>query len=122
MEWFLSNFKQTFRLGIALLGTASTLLGGMPANAQSPLMPGFDVVNASAQAIKQVFAKPDGSPNWGSPLPNAEVAAGKTGSIKVPSETQCKHDVRLIFADGTSEEHDKVDVCKRERIETTSRR
>jgi hypothetical protein len=117
-----SNFTRALRIGIALLGTASALLGGIQANAQSPLKPGFDVVNASALAIQQVFAKPDGSPNWGSPLPNAAVAAGKTGSIKVPNETNCKYDVRLVFADGTSEEHDKVDVCKHDRIETTSRR
>jgi hypothetical protein len=88
--------------------------------AQAPLKPGFDVKNSASQAIKQVFAKPEGSPKWGSPLPHSAVAAGQTGSIKVPSETNCIFDVRLVFADGKTEEHDKVDVCKHASIETQS--
>jgi hypothetical protein len=98
---------------MAMLATVAT-----KATAQSPLVPGFDVENSSASAIRQIYAKPDGSPKWGSPLPNASVAPGKAGSIKVQSETNCLYDVRLVFADGRSEEHDKVDVCKHVRIST----
>ena len=88
------------------------------AAAQAPLKPGFDVMNSSSMAIKHVLAKPDGSPNWGSPLQNSAVAVGKSGSSKVPSETNCLYDVRLVFEDGRTEEHDKVDVCKHVRIDT----
>ena len=101
-------------LGAAVLAA----IGSALVQAQSPLKPGFDVVNHSSQSIHQIFAKPDGSPNWGSPLPQAVVAPGKTGAIQVPSETNCRYDVRLVYKDGASEEHDKIDICKRQRIET----
>jgi hypothetical protein len=88
------------------------------AMAQAPIEPGFDVFNSSAVAITHVVAKPDGSPSWGVPLPSSAVAAGKTGRIKLASETNCFYDVRLVFADRHVEEHEKVDVCKHSRIES----
>jgi hypothetical protein len=84
--------------------------------AQAPLTPGFDIENASHTNIVRAFAKPQSAAKWGSPLADSSVPAGATGSIKVPSETNCVYDVRMVFADGHAEDRAKVDVCKHSRI------
>jgi hypothetical protein len=83
---------------------------------QAPVTPGFDIDNASKSNIVRAFAKPQSAAKWGSPLPNSSVRAGASGAIKVASETNCMYDVRIVFADGHTEERSKVDVCKRSRI------
>jgi hypothetical protein len=88
----------------------------LSARAQAPLTPGFDVENASHINIVRAFAKPESAAKWGSPLPGSSVPAGATGSIKVPSETNCVYSVRIVFADGHAEDRPKVDVCKHSRI------
>jgi hypothetical protein len=86
--------------------------------AQAPLQPGFDLVNASNVNVMHVLAKPQSAPNWGMPVPSSAVAAGKTGYIRIASETNCLYDVRIVFADKRAEEHHKVDVCKHDRVTT----
>lgn len=86
--------------------------------AQAPIEPGLEIKNASSQAIQHVLAKPNSSPKWGSPLANSAVPAGKTRDLQVVRESNCVFDVRLVFAGGKTEDHPKVDVCKRAVIET----
>jgi hypothetical protein len=97
---------------------ASFIGGAITATAQAPLQPGFDLVNASRVNVTHVIAKPESSPNWGMPVPSSAVAAGKTGYIRIASETNCLYDVRIVFADKRTEDRHKVDVCKHDRITT----
>ncbi|MDB6088022.1 MAG: hypothetical protein JWN85_806 [Gammaproteobacteria bacterium] len=99
------------------MACALLMLNGVHSYAQAPLHPGFDVTNSSGVGITAVYAKPAGSPVWGSPLPGGRIAAGATQSVVVPSETNCSYDVRLVFENGRTELRGGVDVCKHVRVE-----
>src|SRR5690349_13028666 len=102
----------------ALMGAlCASFIGSLATvRAQAPLQPGFDIVNTSNVNIVHVLAKPQSVPKWGMPVPSSAVAAGKTGYIRIASETNCLYDVRIVFADKQAEEHHKVDVCKHDRV------
>jgi len=98
----------------ALLRTAlvSLLICGA-VQAQSPLQPGIDVHNQSKLAIKNIFAKPNGAAKWGSKIADSEVNAGDHRWIKIPTETNCIYDIRVVYENDQAEEQQKVDICKR---------
>jgi hypothetical protein len=109
------------RTTAGLLATLAGYAVTITTFAQAPLTPGFDIENASHLDILRAFAKPQAAAKWGSPLPGSSVPAGVSASIKVPSETNCMYDVRMVFADGHAEDRTKVDVCKHSRIRVGSR-
>jgi hypothetical protein len=76
------------------------------------LHPGLQIVNHTKSAITQVYAKPSGSPKWGSKLADAKIPAGNTQWVKVPSETNCSYDMRFVYADGHEEERAHTDICQ----------
>jgi hypothetical protein len=80
--------------------------------AQAP-NPSFNLINKSSQTIKELFATPAGFDNWGrSRLDGKTIAAGASFAVRLPANGNCKYDIRVVTADGKSEDRRAVDTCK----------
>jgi hypothetical protein len=96
----------------ALLAVLSALaaLGAAPALAQPD--PSFNLVNRSGQAINEIYVSPVREPNWGHDLLGAEVLPdGRAFPVRLSPAAGCRQDVRVVYADGRSEERRNLDTC-----------
>jgi hypothetical protein len=80
-------------------------------HSQTRVSPGVEVQNASDMSILRVYAKLSKSSNWGHPLPDTEIPAERTVTIKLPSDSACTYDIRFEFMGGHREDHLKIDIC-----------
>jgi hypothetical protein len=101
---------------IGVFGGYCFFFGIATALAQAPLHPGLEIINHASSAIRDIYAKPSGSPKWGSKLQESAIAAGASREVKVPSETNCSYDIRVVYENGHAEEHAGADICQRARI------
>jgi hypothetical protein len=95
------------------------------AHAQRPPPPGqasFTLVNRTPMVIKELFATPGGLGNWGQNRldgrngnPNS-LAPGASYAVRRRADTMCIFDLRVVFADGKSEERKGVNVCATEEV------
>lgn len=93
-------------LGILLFGLAIS-----PAKAQAP-NPSFNVVNRTANAINEVYATTAGTTTWGRDrIGNRPIPPGQTGPIRLPADGNCVYDVRVVYANGQSEERRGLNTC-----------
>lgn len=93
-----------------LLLAALLALAALPAAAQDN--PSFNVVNRTGNPIKEVFASPAGVANWGrNRLGAAAVAPGANAPIRLPADGNCIYDVRVVYANGQSEERRGTNTC-----------
>ncbi len=93
-----------------LLPAALLALAALPARAQDN--PSFNVVNRTGASIKAVFASPAGVANWGrNRLAAAAVAPGANAPIRLPADGNCIYDVRVVYANGQSDERRGVNTC-----------
>lgn len=94
--------------GIA--AAVAALLAG-PAAAQAP-NPSFNVVNRTSSVINHVFATPAGVTAWGRDrIGGRPIAPGQTGPIRLPADGNCVYDIRVVYANGQSDERRGLNTC-----------
>lgn len=94
-----------------LIAACAVLIGGQPSVAQAP-NPSFNVVNRAASAINEVYATPAGMTTWGRDrLGDRTIAPGQTGPVRLPADGNCVYDVRVVYANGQSDERRGMNTC-----------
>jgi hypothetical protein len=95
------------RLAILLL---PLLAMAMPAAAQGD--PSFNLVNRSGQPINEIYVSPVTEQFWGRDLLGAEVLAdGRAFPVRLAPQAGCRHDVRVVYADGRAEQRRDQNTC-----------
>lgn len=95
---------------------AAAMLLAPAAAAQAPPDPGVDIENRGTVAIKEINIKADGTAGWGeNKLGGGPLAPGRTVSIREGTETNCRYQMRAVFANGRAEQR-PVDVCSHQRV------
>lgn len=95
-----------FWLAALILGLAVT-----PAGAQAP-NPSFNIVNRASNAISEVYATKAGTTTWGrNRIGGRPVPSGHTGPIRLPADGNCVYDVRVVYANGQTEERRGLNTC-----------
>ncbi len=93
----------------ALLLLLMLLLPGLAA-AQGD--PSFNLVNRGQVAIAEVYVSPVTEQFWGrNRLGTDQLAPGRSLPVRLPRDAGCRQDVRVVFADGRSEERRELDTC-----------
>jgi len=96
------------RLWIAAL-LALAAAGTALAQAQNP---SFNLVNRSDSAINEVYASAAGMTNWGRDrLGNTSIPAGQSYPIRLPADGNCIYDIKVVFANGQSDERRGMNTC-----------
>jgi len=110
---------QVPRVGaLALAATVALLLHGCtvtaPASSAAPASENLDVeiVNRASQTILSVHLSPQGSGAWGQDRLPGTIAAGARSRVELPRDGQCRYDVRVVYADKSSEERRRQDLCE----------
>jgi hypothetical protein len=101
------------RRPLALFGLLLlALLGpGLPAAAQGN--PSFNLVNRSGQVIREIYVSASEERYWGPDLLQTEVLPdGRSFAVRLPPAAGCRHDVRVVYADGRPEERRGQDTCR----------
>ena len=94
-------------ISLALLLAAGPAAWGDTGN------PSFNLVNRSQQAISQVYATPTGVERWGQDrLQQSFIPPGQRFPVRLPADSACTYDVRVVYADGRAEERRRVDLCR----------
>jgi len=107
-------------LSAILLAIAGT------AHAQRPPPPGqttsFTLVNRTPTVIRELFATPAGGTNWGQNRLDGRngnpgsIPPGGSYAVRRRADNICNFDLRVVFADGKSEERKGVNVCATEEV------
>ena len=97
----------------ALLLSAPALAQAL---AQAP-NPSFNLSNRGNQPINELYATPAGVDRWGRDrLANNSLPAGSSFPVRLPADGNCVYDIRVVFADGQSEEKRRVNTCRVETV------
>ncbi|MGX9964679.1 hypothetical protein ACVFYP_15220 [Roseomonas sp. F4] len=91
-------------------------LAQSPAQAQIPIQaqgdPSFQLVNRGSQAIREIYVSPSEDRYWGHDWLEANVLpAGGRFPVRIAPSAGCLQDVRVVYADGRSEERRRQDTC-----------
>ena len=74
--------------------------------------PSFNLVNRSPNVINEVYASAAGMTNWGRDrLGDNSIPAGQTYPIRLPADGNCVYDVKVVYANGQSEERRGLNTC-----------
>ena len=96
------------RLLVALLFAAAA---HGPAWAQAN--PSFNIANRAGALITELYASPAGVSNWGrNRLVGVAVPPGQRYAISLPAGGSCTYDVRVVYANGESQERRNVNTCE----------
>ncbi len=86
-----------------------------PAAAQQN--PSFNLVNRAGSAISEVYATPAGLANWGRDrLGNASIPPGQTYPVRLPADGNCVYDIKVVYANGQSDERRAMNTCAVENV------
>lgn len=81
-----------------------------PARAQGD--PSFNLVNRSGQPINEIYVSPVTEQFWGRDLLGAEVLPdGRAFPVRLAPQAGCRHDVRVVYADGRAEQRRDQNTC-----------
>lgn len=101
------------RLRIAALAFVGVGLAVGLAAADEAENPSFYLVNCAGSAISRVYASPAGMSAWGSNrLTDREIAPGQNAPIRLPADGNCIYDIRVIYANGRSDERRGLNACE----------
>lgn len=93
------------------IATLVAFLAVRPAAAQAP-NPSFNVVNRGSSAINQVYATPAGMTTWGRDrIGGRPILPGQTGPVRLPADGNCVYDIRIVYANGQSDERRELNTC-----------
>lgn len=100
-------------LGLALTGMAVTGMAAFsPAQAQSSQDGSFNLKNMSGRTIERFYASVKEARDWGeNRLTAAGLANGANLAIRMPPEGSCRTDIRMVYADGLTEEKRDINTC-----------
>lgn len=88
------------------------LLAAWPVAAQEPPNPSFYLVNKGPSAISKVFATPANMSNWGRDrLTGASIPPGQSYPIRLPADGNCAYDIKVVYANGRTDERRSLDTC-----------
>ncbi|MCW3477255.1 hypothetical protein [Limobrevibacterium gyesilva] len=104
---------------MALLLACGTAAAAPPAPATPPVgqNSSFNLVNRSNAAIRELFVTAAGNANWGQNRLDGKtagatsIAPGASFAVRRRIDTNCVFDLRVVFADGRSEEKRGVNTC-----------
>lgn len=100
----------SMRIRAALLFLLPLLALAAPAAAQGD--PSFNLVNRSGQVINEIYVSPTREQFWGRDLLGQDVLPdGRTFPVRISAAAGCRHDVRVVYANGAPEERRDVDTC-----------
>lgn len=94
-----------------MLAALMLLTAAATAPARAQPNPSFNVANGARALITEVYASPAGVTNWGrNRLVGVAVPPGQRYAIRLPLGG-CTYDVRVVFANGQSDERRSVNTC-----------
>ena len=101
----------------SLFAAAAALLAAGPALAQTAPNPSFNVVNRTPNAINELYASASGQTNWGRDrLGDKTVAPGANFPVRLPADGNCIYDIRVVYANGTSDERRNLNTCNLDNV------
>lgn len=104
-----------------VLGVLGALSFGLATPASAQPNPDFWVSNTSGKQINEIYVSPSTVTNWGTDwLREHVLASGQRFAIRPRRDGTCVFDIRVVFADGTSEERRRVNVCNVNEVAFTS--
>jgi hypothetical protein len=73
----------------------------------------FTLHNHTARIMKSLFVSPSGANKWSDDILGQDILDQRTDlEVKFDrDDTECKYDVRAVFADGSTEQLHDVDLC-----------
>jgi hypothetical protein len=87
------------------------LLLAAPAGAQQG-DPSFTIVNRTSQAMREIYVSPVTQQFWGRDLLGEGVlGAGRSLPVRIATSAGCRHDVRIVYANGQDEERRDQNTC-----------
>lgn len=101
------------RARLLLLPILAALLGALPLPAKAQGGdPSFNLVNRTGQVINEIYVSPTREQFWGRDLlGNETLANGRAFPVRIAPAAGCRHDVRVVFADGRNDERRNQDTC-----------
>jgi hypothetical protein len=89
--------------GVVLLAIPTLVFGGDPS---------FNLVNRGSSAVRSLYVTEAGNPDWGrNRLRGETVAPGAVFPVQRRPDSKCVIDLRVVFADGRTEERHGLDTC-----------
>jgi hypothetical protein len=74
--------------------------------------PSFTIVNRTSQAMREIYVSPVTQQFWGRDLLGNEVLpAGRSLPVRIAASAGCRHDVRIVYANGQDEERRDQNTC-----------
>ena len=105
--------RRTLKLALAGMLLPGLLLTPAPAPAQGGGHdPSFNLVNRGDSAVREFFVTPSGDPDWGqNKLRGQSIPPGGTFQVHRRVDGNCVIDLKVVFADRSSEERRRLDTC-----------
>jgi len=98
------------RLLVAAMLVVAAAWPGMAQQQQQN--PSFNLVNRSESPINEVYATSAGMATWGrNRLTEGGVRPGQTYPIRLPADGNCIYDIRVVYANGQSDERRALNTC-----------
>lgn len=108
----LRRFGTVACIAAVLIGPAAAQAPSSSAPSSSAPNPSFNVVNRASGVISQVFATPAGMTTWGRDrIGGHPIPPGQTGPVRLPADGNCVYDVRIVYANGQSDERRGLNTC-----------
>ncbi|WBV42477.1 hypothetical protein [Pseudoroseomonas cervicalis] len=95
-------------LAALLFAVPALAQGNAPATEQDG---SFNLTNRSGRAIERFYASPVQSRAWGENRLSGALAQGAETAVRMPARGGCRTDMRIVFADGLTEEKRDVNTC-----------
>lgn len=92
------------------------LFAGHAALADGAQNPSFNLLNHSSEAIRELYVTPAGNERWGRNRLTRPVPAGASFAVRRRIDGNCIFDIRVVYADGRSQDRHGVDSCKTDDI------
>jgi len=86
--------------------------GSSAPSTQGSRNPDFWVVNNSQKTIQRIFVSTVQTDKWGEDRMPGVLKPGDRYAVQLPRDGQCQYDVRVVYADRTTEERRSQDVCR----------
>jgi hypothetical protein len=97
--------KRLWIAALLVLGLAGA------AAAQAP-NPSFNLVNRGESAISELYATSAGMSTWGrNRLTEGSLGPGQSYPVRLPADGNCIYDIRVIYANGQTDERRAMNTC-----------
>ena len=87
------------------------------ARAQQAPNPSFYLINRSDSTISEVYATSAGLANWGRDrLGDNRIGPGQSYPIRLPADGNCIYDIKVVYANGESDERRSLNTCNLDNV------